>query len=526
MKSAKVQSVDSVPFDIPSTWVWCHLDDIAPNVQYGYTASADASLQGIRLLRITDIQNNRVDWPSVPGCEIDEDTYKSYALQDDDVVIARTGGTIGKSFLVEGISVRAVFASYLIRVTPSKELYAKYIKRFLESPVYWAQLRAMSAGTGQPNVNGTALKSLLVPLPPLAEQRRIVAKVDQLLGLCDELAARQAAQREKRQRLVGATLDRLVSTRNPAEFPTHAHRLRNHFDQLFDTPTTIPQLRQTILQLAVQGQLVPQDPNDEPARAVLERAIGKQQSQSERKRPNTGGNPAKKNGTRRTDLDRVAVCLDHVHPVPGNWVWASWGEVVASEDGAFKRGPFGSSLRKADFVSSGYKVYEQYCPINDDCSFARYYITDDKFKLMESFAVRAGDFLVSCSGVTLGRITQVPQDFEPGIINQALLRVRINDHLLDSNYFKMLFRTPYFQRAIFDNSTGSAIPNVKGVKELKAIPIPVPPLAEQKRIVTKVTELLSLCDALEAKLTQAESASTQLLSAAVHHLLNGAVTNV
>lgn len=101
--------------------------------------------------------------------------------------------------------------------------------------------------------------------------------MDQLLGLCDELAARQAAQREKRQRLVGATLDRLVSTRNPAEFPTHAHRLRNHFDQLFDTTTTIPQLRQTILQLAVQGQLVPQDPDDEPASNLLRRIVGERE---------------------------------------------------------------------------------------------------------------------------------------------------------------------------------------------------------------------------------------------------------
>ncbi len=94
--------------------------------------------------------------------------------------------------------------------------------------------------TNLASINMTQLRNWPVAIPPLAEQRRIVEKVDQLLGLCDELAARQAAQREKRQRLVGATLDRLVSTRNPAELPTHAHRLRNHFDQLFDTPTTIP----------------------------------------------------------------------------------------------------------------------------------------------------------------------------------------------------------------------------------------------------------------------------------------------
>ena len=153
--------------------------------------------------------------------------------------------------------------------------------------------------------------------------------------------------------------------------------------------------------------------------------------------------------------------------LPEHWQWVTWEMLLAHEDGAFRRGPFGSTLRKSIFVESGYKVYEQYCPINDDCSFGRYYITPEMFKKLKSFEVKAGDFLISCSGVTLGRITQVPEGSDEGIINQALLRVRINNKIIDDKYFLYCFRAPFFQKLLFVNSTGSAIPNLKGVKEFK-----------------------------------------------------------
>ena len=113
-----------------------------------------------------------------------------------------------------------------------------------------------------------------------------------------------------------------------------------------------------------------------------------------------------------------------------------WEAVLAHEEGAFKRGPFGSSIKKEFFVASGFKVYEQYCPINDDPSFVRYYITEEKYKELEGFAVRERDLLISCSGVTLGRITQIPKQYEKGVINQALLRVRTNSKIIDDPYFQ------------------------------------------------------------------------------------------
>jgi len=212
---AKLQQYD--PVDIsdstraPKGWVWTSLGHVSLRIHYGYTASADHISRDVRLLRITDIQDNRVDWDSVPGCAIDETDVAKYRLAAGDILIARTGGTIGKTFLVESDPPKAVFASYLIRVIPSKLASVRFLKLFLESPLYWKQLRAKSAGTGQPNVNGEALSGLALALPPLAEQQRIVAKVDELLRWCDALEARLTAAQTTATHLLDATLHQILT---------------------------------------------------------------------------------------------------------------------------------------------------------------------------------------------------------------------------------------------------------------------------------------------------------------------------
>ena len=178
------------PLELPHGWKWARLGDLSSNIHYGYTASAKPENEGIRLLRITDIQDDKVNWETVPGCEITDEKSKGYSLENNDILIARTGGTIGKSYLVENINVKAVFASYLIRVKRISAMYSPFIKTYLGSSIYWSQLYDNASGTGQPNVNATALKQLLVPVAPLNEQKRIVAKVEALMILCDSLKAR------------------------------------------------------------------------------------------------------------------------------------------------------------------------------------------------------------------------------------------------------------------------------------------------------------------------------------------------
>ena len=206
------------------------------------------------------------------------------------------------------------------------------------------------------------------------------------------------------------------------------------------------------------------------------------------------------------------------------WQQDEWLDITTKEKDAFKRGPFGSSLKKDMFVESGYKVYEQYCPINDDCSFARYYITPEKFEEMKEFEVKADDFLISCSGVSLGRITQVPKNYEQGIINQALLRVRLNNDIYNGKFFKILFRSPTFQKVIFDNSTGSAIPNLKASKLLKKISVPLLDIEEQIEIVKRVEELFAFADTIETQINNALDRVSHLTQSILYQAFTGKLT--
>ena len=214
VKARKIRNPKQVPvidagecfFDAPRGWEWKRLSEISRKIQYGFTASANNMIDVVRLLRITDIHNNIVDWTSVPGCEIGEKAIPQFKLEKGDILVARTGGTIGKSFLVRDVPAVVVFASYLVRVQGSHEMYDRYLKLFLESPTYWIQLQHGSKGTGQPNVNGQTLGKMLVPVPPLAEQQRIVANVDELMALCDRLEGSLTDVDTTRERLLESLL--------------------------------------------------------------------------------------------------------------------------------------------------------------------------------------------------------------------------------------------------------------------------------------------------------------------------------
>ena len=205
-KPKELDPVEMEPYEPPSEWLWSRLGRISNDVHYGYTASANSELLDVRLLRISDIQNDSVNWEHVPGCEIDDKKFAKNSLNNGDLLIARTGGTIGKTYLVENLQLRSVFASYLIRVIPTPLVNCQYLKRFTQSSIYWGQLYAKSVGTGQPNVNATSLKELLLPLPPLEEQMRIVAKVDELMALCDQLEANLSDSRIQAEKLASAVV--------------------------------------------------------------------------------------------------------------------------------------------------------------------------------------------------------------------------------------------------------------------------------------------------------------------------------
>ncbi len=179
-------SEDEIPFDIPESWRWVRWGTIAKSIQYGY--NAPALLSGtIKMVRISDIQNGQVVWDSVPYCEIQDEEISTYLLEPNDILFARTGGTVGKSYLVSTVLEKAIYAGYLIRTQYSNSLCPKYLKYFMESALYWSQLRSGTIATAQPNCNGKTLSKMILPLPPLDEQKRIVQKLDEILPLCERL---------------------------------------------------------------------------------------------------------------------------------------------------------------------------------------------------------------------------------------------------------------------------------------------------------------------------------------------------
>ena len=168
---------DEMPFEIPESWRWTRWGTVATSIQYGYNAPAKQCGR-IRMVRISDIHENLVTWTTVPFCDINELDISTYLLQPNDILFARTGGTVGKSFLVRDVPYEAIYAGYLIRTRYSALLCPQYLKYFMESPLYWQQLKTGTTATAQPNCNGQTLSNMLLPLPPAKEQYRIVEKIN------------------------------------------------------------------------------------------------------------------------------------------------------------------------------------------------------------------------------------------------------------------------------------------------------------------------------------------------------------
>ena len=177
---------DELPFEIPESWAWVRWGAIAESIQYGYNAPAKQEGR-IRMVRISDIHENTVAWSSVPFCDIDDSDIPTYLLQANDILFARTGGTVGKSFLVSEVPCESIYAGYLIRTRYSSLLCPQYLKYFMESPLYWQQLKSGTTATAQPNCNGQTLAKMLLPLPPANEQLRIVDNLARAFAIIERM---------------------------------------------------------------------------------------------------------------------------------------------------------------------------------------------------------------------------------------------------------------------------------------------------------------------------------------------------
>ena len=252
-------------------------------------------------------------------------------------------------------------------------------------------------------------------------------------------------------------------------------------------------LRQKVLDLAIHGKLVKQDPNDEPANILLDRI------RAEKARLVKEGK-IKKSELKYSTISAEEILFD----LPKGWSWVRLGEL-----GEYRKGPFGSSLTKSMFVpksTTSYKVYEQKNAIKKDAIIGDYYISEEKFREMQGFVVKPNDIIVSCAG-TIGETFVIPQVAPVGIINQALMRVRLYD--VDITPFWLLYfeYTTTFTSDL--DGSGTAIKNIPPFEILKNLVFPLPPLAEQHRIVKAVDELFEQIDIIERSEKELEEAANK-----------------
>ncbi|MCO7154976.1 restriction endonuclease subunit S [Anaerobutyricum hallii] len=285
---------DEVPFEIPESWEWVRWGTLSESIQYGYNAPAQENGR-IKMVRISDIQDNSVMWETVPYCDIKEGEIDAYLLKPNDILFARTGGTVGKSYLVQEVPEEAIYAGYLIRTRYSNQLCPQYLKYFMESELYWSQLREGTIATAQPNCNGKTLGNMLVPIPPSHEQIRIVEKLNAVMA-------------------------------HVIEYGT-VYSKSKHLNNIFPE-----RLKKSILQEAVQGKLVPQDPNDEPASVLLERIRAeKQKLVAEGKIKKISTNPSFSEGIilimKSVILRKSALMMNFLMKYPKRGVGQEW-EVV------------------------------------------------------------------------------------------------------------------------------------------------------------------------------------------------------
>lgn len=175
---------DEIPFTLPGGWEWCKLENLCSSIQYGLSNSAESNGTH-KLLRITDIHNGSVNWDTVPYTTTD--VPETYILKSGDIVFARTGATVGKSFLIDKLPYESVYASFLIRIRLFKFISPQYIYSFFNSPCYWEQISNKAVGIGQPNCNGTSLSNLFIPIPPVKVQDEIVSLISQLFEYIDDI---------------------------------------------------------------------------------------------------------------------------------------------------------------------------------------------------------------------------------------------------------------------------------------------------------------------------------------------------
>ena len=467
---------DELPFELPVGWAWARLADIAFS-QAGFAFKSNGFNQaglGLPLIRIRDVGQ------AFSGTYYEGDYRPEFLVQRGDYLISmdgefRVAAWEGEASLLNQRVSRLIFFG--------EEIARRFIADSLQARLL--ELQGVKAYTTVDHLSGGQISESIIALPPRAEQHRIVAKVDELMALCDRLEAQQADAESAHARLVQALLDSLTQATDADDFAASWRRLSEHFHTLFTTESSIDALKQALLQLAVMGKLVPQDPNDEPASELLKRIAEEKAQLAGRK----------KNLTPISEVERP-------FNLPPGWKWARLGELGLTATGKTPStgNPefFGGEI---PFVGPGQ------ISVEGVISDPEKWLTQSGLK--NSSLAEPKDILMVCIGGSIGKAAVADRVMA---FNQQINSIRVL--LAEHQYVYAALSEPRFQRSILNASSGSATPIINRSK-WEGLLVSVPPLAEQNRIVTKAFQLFGLCDQLKARLTQARQLNEQLASVLV-----------
>ena len=489
------------PFGLPQGWEWVRLAALAEfeNGDRGsnYPSRSNFVEHGVAFINAGHLVDERIDYS-----DMNYITPQNFALlrsgkvQRDDILYCLRG-SLGKFAQVTENSPGAI-ASSLVIIRLSVAAVAPYAMQYLKSPLAASLIKRFDNGTAQPNLGAGDLAKFVVPLPPEAEQSRIVTRVEELMRLCDALEAKGRLEAAQHAQLVSTLLGALTASATPEELAANWQRVAQHFDLLLDRPEAIDALEQTLLQLAVRGLLVPQDPTDEPASALL------QKIRAEKDRLIATGQI--KQGKPLPPL------TDEEKPfeLPVGWEWVRVGDVVELLNGyAFKSEwfkPAGVRLLRNVNISHGHVDWS--VPVMLDAIAAKSY---------EQFALRAGDIVLSLDRpiISTGLKYAVIRDSDlPCLLLQRVARLTACA-CLSSEFLQLWLKSDLFVGTI-DPGRSNGVPHIS-TKQVAGLAFALPPLAEQSRIVTRVTALRRLCADLRQRLAERQSVQARLAEALLIH---------
>jgi len=496
---------DEQPYLLPSNWCWCRWNDVVLHIgDIDHKMPTEVS-EGIPYVSPRDFkEENTIDFKGAKKISYEDFERLKRKVQPTkgDIIFPRYG-TIGENRLVE---VDMDFlASYSCAVIKNFNGYIepKYSYYYSISKLVKSEIERYTNKTTQANVGIQSIQNFIYPLPPLAEQKRIVEKVDELMALCDRYEAAKQTRDKLRQKLRGSAIASLMNAETDEALDAAWAIMRDNWHNLSQHPEDVDGLRQVVIQLAVEGKLVPQDSTDEPASFVIKRALEKRKTLT----------IAKKISKREPQppLEEEEIPFE----LPSGWECIRFGEITDAVSGVTK----GRKLAGRETASYPYLRVANVQRWQLDLEVMKE--IEIPVEELDKYRLQSGDVLLTEGGDwdKLGRSAIWQGEIEDCIHQNHVFRARPLDHGLLPEWAVMFTNSPVGRR--YFESAAKRTTNLASINmtQLRFCPFPVPPEEEQKRIVAKVNELMKLCDQLEASLRQRQQRAESLAASAISHLI-------